>query len=90
MAAVAAALIFLPDLVPYAADRLNSWLDPFADPLGDGHQTIQSLYAIGSGGSHRAGPWQQPPEIPVRAGSRRTILSFPSCARSWGLWARAW
>ena len=43
--------IFLPDLVPYAADRLNSWLDPFADPLGDGHQTIQSLYAIGSGGA---------------------------------------
>ena len=26
-------------------------LDPFADPLGDGHQTIQSLYAIGSGGA---------------------------------------
>ena len=51
VAAVAAALIFLPDLVPYAADRLNSWLDPFADPLGDGHQTIQSLYAIGSGGA---------------------------------------
>ena len=51
IAAVAAALVFLPDLVPYAADRLNSWLDPFADPLGDGHQTIQSLYAIGSGGA---------------------------------------
>ena len=51
LAAVGAALVFLPDLVPYAADRLNSWLDPFADPLGDGHQTIQSLYAIGSGGA---------------------------------------
>ena len=45
------ALVLLPDLVPYAADRLSSWLDPFADPLGDGHQTIQSLYAIGSGGA---------------------------------------
>ena len=41
----------MPDLVPYAADRLRSWQDPFADPLGDGHQTIQSLYAIGSGGA---------------------------------------
>ena len=50
-AAIAAAVIALPELVPYAADRLNSWLDPFADPLGDGHQTIQSLYAIGSGGA---------------------------------------
>ena len=48
--AVAAAVAVMPDLVPYAADRLRSWLDPFADPLGDGHQTIQSLYAIGSGG----------------------------------------
>jgi cell division protein FtsW len=50
-AAIGAAVVLLPDLVPYAADRLASWLDPFADPLGDGHQTIQSLYAIGSGGA---------------------------------------
>ena len=48
---IGAAVLLMPDLVPYAADRLNSWLDPFADPLGDGHQTIQSLYAIGSGGA---------------------------------------
>ena len=48
--AIAAAVVFLPDLVPYATSRLSSWLDPFADPLGAGHQTIQSLYAIASGG----------------------------------------
>ena len=48
--AVAAAVMLLPDLVPYAAGRLASWQDPFADPLGEGHQTIQSLYAIASGG----------------------------------------
>lgn len=50
-AAIGAAVVIMPDLVPYAADRLASWIDPFADPLGDGHQTIQSLYAIGSGGA---------------------------------------
>ena len=50
-AAIGAAIIIMPDLVPYAASRLSSWLDPFAAPLGDGHQTIQSLYAIGSGGA---------------------------------------
>ena len=50
-AAIGAASAIMPDLVPYAASRLSSWLDPFADPLGDGHQTIQSLYAIGSGGA---------------------------------------
>ena len=49
-AAIAAAVIALPELVPYATDRLASWRDPFADPLGEGHQTIQSLYAIASGG----------------------------------------
>ena len=48
--AIAAAVVLLPDLVPYATSRLSSWLDPFADPLGAGHQTIQSLYAIASGG----------------------------------------
>ena len=48
--AIAAAVLALPQLVPYAAGRLASWQDPFADPLGEGHQTIQSLYAIASGG----------------------------------------
>ena len=48
--AIAAAVVALPQLVPYAAGRLASWRDPFADPLGEGHQTIQSLYAIASGG----------------------------------------
>ena len=33
-----------------AAAIAASWRDPFADPLGEGHQTIQSLYAIASGG----------------------------------------
>lgn len=50
-ATVSCAIVLMPDLVPYAMNRLQSWLDPFADPLGDGHQTIQSLYAIGSGGA---------------------------------------
>ena len=45
-----AAVLALPQLVPYAADRLSTWRNPFADPLGEGHQTIQSLYAIASGG----------------------------------------
>ena len=45
-AAIAAAVIALPELVPYATDRLASWRDPFADPLGEGHQTIQSGMSI--------------------------------------------
>ena len=30
--------------------RIQTWLNPFSDPTGDGWQIIQSLYAIGSGG----------------------------------------
>ena len=34
----------------HASVRLSVWLDPFADTTGKGWQTIQSLYAVGSGG----------------------------------------
>lgn len=34
----------------YRRARVLSFIDPFVDPLGDGYQVIQSLYAIGSGG----------------------------------------
>jgi len=34
----------------YITDRIDSWLDPFGDVLGDTYQTVQSLIAIGSGG----------------------------------------
>ena len=37
-------------LIPHARARLNIWLHPEVDPTGDGFQTLQSLYAIGSGG----------------------------------------
>lgn len=34
----------------YRLTRITTWLDPWADPTGDGFQTIQSLYALASGG----------------------------------------
>ncbi|MBQ2966501.1 MAG: putative lipid II flippase FtsW [Clostridia bacterium] len=34
----------------YRSARIASWLDPFANPQGEGWQIIQSLLAIGSGG----------------------------------------
>ena len=34
----------------FRGGRLMAWLDPFADPTGKGYQTVQSLYAIASGG----------------------------------------
>jgi cell division protein FtsW len=35
---------------PYQLKRIESFLDPWQDPLGSGYQLVQSLLAIGSGG----------------------------------------
>lgn len=35
---------------PYRWQRITSFKDPWAEPLGSGYQLIQSLYAIGNGG----------------------------------------
>lgn len=39
------------DILPsYRIDRIRAWTDPFSDKQDDGYQTIQALYAVGSGG----------------------------------------
>src|SRR5690625_6618854 len=35
---------------PYRISRITAFMNPWEDPLGDGFQIIQSLYAIGQGG----------------------------------------
>ena len=47
---MAGALWFVVTMTPYMTSRIRLWLDPWSDALGKGYQTIQSLYAIGSGG----------------------------------------
>jgi cell division protein FtsW len=53
---VGSALALLPVLyivlvsAPYRRRRLMAFWDPWADPLGDGFQIIQSLIAVGTGG----------------------------------------
>ena len=37
-------------LEPHQQKRVNTFLDPMSDPLGDGYQVLQSITAIGSGG----------------------------------------
>mgnify|MGYP002954844518 CR=1 FL=1 len=49
-AAVIGALVLFSSKFAYAMDRVHGWLDPFNPPEGvDTWQTVQSLYAIGSG-----------------------------------------
>ena len=53
---IGAALLALPALyvilmqADYRRRRLLTFMDPWADPLGDGFQIIQSLIAVGTGG----------------------------------------
>ncbi|MBO7156525.1 MAG: putative lipid II flippase FtsW [Clostridia bacterium] len=53
MIAVVAVAIALPLLIllePYRIKRLVAFVDPWANPKGEGYQLIQSYYALGSGG----------------------------------------
>ena len=45
---VAIPLLILAE--PYRLKRLLAFIDPWASPLGEGYQLIQSYYALGSGG----------------------------------------
>ncbi len=46
-AATATALVVV---APYRVDRVFAFFDPWADPQGSGYQSIQAMYAFGSGG----------------------------------------
>jgi cell division protein FtsW len=48
----------------YQMDRIRTWLDPFADPLGDGFHTVQGLMALGSGGLFGKGLGQSQVAVP--------------------------
>ena len=40
----------LYNLFGHVHQRVDNWLDPWADPSGAGFQTVQALYALGRGG----------------------------------------
>lgn len=44
------AMWILISFTDHGQSRIDAWLNPELDPLGDGWQPLQSLYAIGSGG----------------------------------------
>jgi len=43
-------LVAFSEKFAYITNRIAVWQDPFIDPRGLGYQTIQSMYAIASGG----------------------------------------
>ena len=47
------ALLLVPILIiaePYRLKRLMAFIDPWANPKGEGYQLVQSLYSVGAGG----------------------------------------
>ena len=88
-AAIAAAVVLLPQLVPYATDRLASWRDPFATRWGRGTKPSRACMP-----SRPAGwlgwDWATAARNTCMCRSRRMTLSSRSCARSWALSARRW
>jgi len=45
--------------------RVSNWIDPFVDPLGEGFQLVQSLFAFAAGGIFGLGPGSgMPTRIP--------------------------
>lgn len=50
-------------LFGHVQQRVNIWLDPFADYEGDGFQLVQSLFAMGDGGVFGVGLGQGRPDF---------------------------
>ncbi|HET6380488.1 MAG TPA: FtsW/RodA/SpoVE family cell cycle protein [candidate division Zixibacteria bacterium] len=67
--------------------RVNNWINPFADPSGDGYQTVQALYAFARGGLFGEGLGQGLPliggRLPIPA--LETDFIFAAIAEELGL-----
>ncbi|HEX6128648.1 MAG TPA: putative lipid II flippase FtsW [Candidatus Limnocylindria bacterium] len=48
--AIGAAAVMMISSTPYQLQRVQTFLDPFRDPMGSGYNTIQGLYALALGG----------------------------------------
>jgi rod shape determining protein RodA len=74
-----------PQLAPYQKQRVFTFLDPTADPLGSGYQVLQARIAIGSGGllgkGYKQGTQGQLGFIP----ERHNDFIFPVLAEEGGL-----
>ena len=69
---IAPLILLVPVLIllePYRLARLTAFLNPWASPLDEGYQLIQSFYALGSGGLFGVGLFS----------SRQKYLFLPFC-----------
>jgi len=89
LVAVAVPTLLVPNLRPHQMQRIQTFLNPGADPQGSGYQVIQSTIAVGSGGllgkGYGQGTQSQLGFIPFR----QTDFIFPVLAEEGGFFGAA-
>ncbi|MFP3940822.1 MAG: rod shape-determining protein RodA [Thermoanaerobaculia bacterium] len=81
---VLAGAVWLFAMQPYQRDRVRTFLEPGADPLGAGYQVRQSKIAVGSGQLAGRG-YQQGTQSQLRfLPARHTDFIFAVLAEEWG------
>ncbi len=70
----------MANLFEHVGARVAIWLDPFADPLGDGYQIVQSLHAFARGGLLGMGLGNGLPEVGGRMPIPEVHTDFPLAA----------
>jgi cell division protein FtsW (lipid II flippase) len=70
----------LATVFPHVQQRIAIWLDPWADPLGDGYQLIQALHAFARGGLLGTGLGAGLPTIDGRLPVPAVHTDFPLAA----------
>ena len=75
----------------HVRERIDIWIDPFADPLGAGYQIIRALYAFGRGGILGTGLGAGLPQVgsvPCNPGDPHRLRLRRHWPRSWACSAR--
>ena len=76
----AAGFLVLAAVFPHVQQRIATWLDPWADPLGGGFQLIQALHAFARGGLVGTGLGAGLPEVAGRPPIPAIHTDFPLAA----------
>jgi cell division protein FtsW len=69
-------------LSPVVLDRVESWLNPWADPLAASYQILQGMMAMAAGGLTGVGPGAG---LPVIVPAAHTDFIFAAIIEEWGL-----
>jgi len=72
--------LLMANLFDHVRDRIDIWLDPFADPLGAGYQVVQGLHAFARGGLLGVGLGSGLPTIGGRIPIPEVHTDFPPAA----------